>query len=79
MTVLGLIVTGLIKDDYLSAGDPRRLINAIDFNGRICGVGSGVENKPNGYYMLDGSGTVRNIFFPFLTVFAHRGFSYQIT
>lgn len=57
MTVLGLIVTGLIKDDYLSAGDPRRLINAIDFNGRICGVGTGVENKPNGYYMLDGSGT----------------------
>lgn len=56
MTVLGLIVTGLIKDKYLTEGDPRRLINAIDFNGRICGVGSGVEDKPNGYYMLDGSG-----------------------
>lgn len=56
MTVLGLIVTGLIKNDSLTAGDPRRLINPIDYNGQICGVGTGVGGKPNGYYMLDGSG-----------------------
>ena len=56
MTVLGLIVTGQIKNSYLTAGDPRRLINAVDYNGHICGVGSGVGGKPNGYYMLDGSG-----------------------
>ena len=56
MTVLGLIVTGLIENDNLKAGDPRRLVNPIDYNGHICGVGSGVESKPNGYYMLDGSG-----------------------
>jgi len=58
MTVLGLIVTGLIENDNLTAGDPRRLINPIDYNGRICGVGTGVGDKPNGYYMLDGSGTI---------------------
>ena len=62
MTVLGLIVTGLIENDNLTAGDPRRLINPIDYNGRICGVGTGVGDKPNGYYMLDGSGT--NYFCP---------------
>jgi hypothetical protein len=56
MTVLGLISTGLIDNSYLTAGDPRRLVNSIDYNGRICGVGNGVENKPSGYYMLDGSG-----------------------
>jgi len=61
MTVLGLIVTGLITNDYLSAGDPRRLINPIDYNGRICGVGSGVGDKPNGYYMLDGSGIILHL------------------
>lgn len=58
MSALGLIVTGLIKSESLAAGDPRRLINPIDYNGKICGVGTGVGDKPNGYYMLDGSGTL---------------------
>lgn len=43
MTLLGLIVTGLIPDESLEPGDPRRLINGIDYDGRICGVDTDVE------------------------------------
>lgn len=38
MTVLGFIVTGAIPNASLEPGDPRRLINGIDYDGRICGV-----------------------------------------
>lgn len=43
MTLLGLIVTGAIPNDNLEPGDPRRLINGIDYDGRICGVDAEVE------------------------------------
>jgi hypothetical protein len=55
LTAVGLVVTGAIEDDNLDKGDPRRLINAIDYDGNICGYDSGVYDKPNAYYMLDGS------------------------
>lgn len=55
MTGIGLVVTGLIKDDNLDAGKPELLINSMDYDGRICGVDTGVEDKPNAYYMLDTS------------------------
>ena len=43
MTLLGLIVTGAIPNESLEPGDPRRLINGIDYDGRICGVDADVE------------------------------------
>mmetsp|Transcript_3147 Transcript_3147/g.4913 ORF Transcript_3147/g.4913 Transcript_3147/m.4913 type:complete len:688 (+) Transcript_3147:32-2095(+) len=55
MTGVGLVVTGLIEDKNLDAGDPRRLLYPIDYEGHICGYHDGVGSKPNGYYMLDGS------------------------
>lgn len=45
MTGLGLIVIGVIPSDSLEPGDPRRLLNGIDYNHRICGVDSGVKVK----------------------------------
>ncbi|CAN0135739.1 unnamed protein product [Discosporangium mesarthrocarpum] len=56
MTVLGLIVTGVIPNDKLEPGDPRRLVNGIDYNGRICGVDTEVEAKSKIYYMPSTSG-----------------------
>jgi hypothetical protein len=53
MTGIGLVATGAIADDNLSAGEPARLLNAIDVEGRICGHSKGVEDKPNAYYMLN--------------------------
>lgn len=43
MTMLGLIVTGVIPHDGLEPGNPKRLINGIDYEGRICGVGTQVQ------------------------------------
>lgn len=43
MTLLGLIVTGMIPAEGLEPGNPKRLINGIDYEGRICGVGSEVK------------------------------------
>lgn len=43
MTLLGLIVTGMIPHSGLEPGNPKRLINGIDYEGRICGVGSEVK------------------------------------
>ena len=43
MTLLGLIVTGMIPHDGLEPGNPKRLINGIDYEGRICGVGTQVK------------------------------------
>ena len=51
MTIIGLIVVGAIEDDRLRAGDPNRLLHAIDYDGRICGVDKGVKDRPNAYYM----------------------------
>ncbi|CAM9299589.1 unnamed protein product, partial [Laminaria digitata] len=56
MTLLGLIVTGAIPNDSLEPGNPRRLINGIDYDGRICGVDADVEEKSNIYYLSSGDG-----------------------
>jgi hypothetical protein len=56
MTLLGFVGCGIIQDDRLQEGNPKRLLNPIDYNGRVCGSSSGVEAKGAGYYLLDGSG-----------------------
>lgn len=47
MTILGLIVTGVVSHESLEPGDPRRLLNGIDYDGRICGVDSAVKVRQN--------------------------------
>lgn len=59
MTIVGLIVLGAIKDEHLSAGNPYRLTNTIDYEGNICGIDHGVKNKGKGYYLPDLTGTTR--------------------
>lgn len=54
MTILGFIVTGVIKSDKLDKGDPMLLTNGIDYAGRICGATSGVKQRGNAYYMATG-------------------------
>jgi hypothetical protein len=66
MTIIGLIVLGAIKDDHLSAGNPYRLTNTIDSEGRICGFDSGVKNEGKGYYMPDMTGLDHDIDLPCL-------------
>lgn len=56
MTIIGLIVLGAIQDDRLKPGDPNRLIHAIDYDGRICGVDKGVKDRANAYYMTSSAG-----------------------
>lgn len=56
MTIIGLIVLGAIRDDHLSTGNPYRLTNAIDYDGRICGFDSGVKDLKKAYYMPDLTG-----------------------
>jgi hypothetical protein len=53
MTIIGLIVTGAIQDDSLQTGNPYRLTNAMDYEGSICGIDSGVKNLGKGYYLGD--------------------------
>lgn len=57
MTILGFVVTGVIKSDKLDKGDPMLLTNGIDYDGRICGASSGVKSRKNTYYMATGAGT----------------------
>lgn len=57
MTFIGLVVLGAIKDDRLEAGNPYRLTNSMDYNGRICGYHSEVKDLKYGYYLPDLSGT----------------------
>lgn len=58
MTFIGLIVLGAIEDSHLTAGNPYRLTNAMDYNGRICGYHSEVKSKKYGYYLPDLTGSV---------------------
>ena len=53
MTIIGLIVCGIIKSPTLQKGDPYRLVNAIDYNGKICGIEGNVSSTPYGYYLPD--------------------------
>jgi len=55
MTILGLIATGAIESESMKAGNPARLLNAMDYKGRICGYSEGVKDKEVGYYMPDTS------------------------
>lgn len=55
MTILGFVAIGLIKSDQLTPGNPARLINAMDYRGRICGYSPGVEDKDVGYFFPDSS------------------------
>ena len=55
MTGVGFVACGIIEDPNLPAGNPARLINSIDYDGRICGYDTAVKNLPYGYYMLDKS------------------------
>ncbi|CAM9740877.1 unnamed protein product [Ascophyllum nodosum] len=56
MTALGLVVTGTIPHESLEPGKPQRLINGIDYNGRICGIDSGVEDRSKIYFVPSGEG-----------------------
>lgn len=56
MTAIGLVATGFVENSNIQQGDPRRLINAIDYKGNICGVESEVHSKKLAYYMLDQTG-----------------------
>ncbi|CAM9190959.1 unnamed protein product, partial [Ectocarpus sp. 12 AP-2014] len=56
MTMLGFIVTGLIPNDGLEPGNPKRLLNGIDYEGRICGVGTTVQARENIYFLPSGNG-----------------------
>ncbi|KAL7548947.1 hypothetical protein ACHAWF_012218 [Thalassiosira exigua] len=46
MTGVGMAATGVIESEYISKGDPRRLVNGMDYHGNLCGVTNYV--KPNG-------------------------------
>lgn len=48
-TVLGLIVIGAVESVYLEPGNPYRLINGIDYEGRICGSDDGVADLHKWY------------------------------
>ena len=62
MTFIGLIVTGVIENDKLQKGDPQRLINGMDYNGKICGIDTAVTamntsiaDLPKAYYLPSGA------------------------
>lgn len=54
MTVVGFLTTGLLESNRIKVGNPARLTNAMDHDGRICGYDSGVASKPYGYYLPEG-------------------------
>lgn len=58
MTILGFVAIGIIKSDKLKPGNPARLINAMDYRGRICGYSDGVRNKDLGYFFPDSSSII---------------------
>jgi hypothetical protein len=52
MTILGFIAIGIIDNPNLPQGNPRKLLNAVDYQGRVCGYDS-LKHLPYGYYLLD--------------------------
>mmetsp|Transcript_5602 Transcript_5602/g.10068 ORF Transcript_5602/g.10068 Transcript_5602/m.10068 type:complete len:648 (+) Transcript_5602:644-2587(+) len=61
MTGVGLAATGVIESDHIKKGDPRRLVNGMDYYGNLCGVtnymtpsGEDVINLPKAYPMPSG-------------------------
>ena len=62
MTVIGMIVLGVVKNDKLPEGDPARLINGIDYTGEICGLSTkrnemnvSISTLPKAYYLPSGA------------------------
>ena len=45
---------GWIDSEEIPRGNPYRLINAIDWNGQLCGFGADVKGKNYAYYMASG-------------------------
>lgn len=54
MSAVGLIVTGAVDSESLPQGNPMRLTNGIDYNGKICGLDSPVQDKSKAYYLPSG-------------------------
>jgi hypothetical protein len=55
VSIIGLIVTGAIQNPTLTAGNPYRLLHAVDYTNHICGFDNGVTSTPYGYYLSDSS------------------------
>lgn len=45
--VMAWVAMTYLGFDAIQQGNPDILLNGIDYNGRICGVDSAVEDKPN--------------------------------
>ena len=56
MTLIGFAACGVYKSQYFPAGKYQRITNPTDYKGQICGYDDAVLNKPNAYFMLDGTG-----------------------
>ena len=54
MTGVGFAALGWIESEEIPRGNPYRLINAIDWNGQLCGFGEDVKGKNYAYYMASG-------------------------
>ena len=54
MTGVGFAALGWIESESLPRGNPYRLINAIDWQGQLCGFGDDVKGKNYAYYMASG-------------------------
>ena len=51
MTGVGLAAMGIFPSKYIRAGDPRRLVNGIDYHGNMCGITNYMT--PNGDDTID--------------------------
>lgn len=61
MTGVGLAATGIIESEHIQKGDPRRLVNGMDYHGNLCGVtnyaipsGEDTIDLPKAYPMPSG-------------------------
>jgi hypothetical protein len=59
LTVIGFIVCGVIESDDLPPGNPAKLTHMLDYDGGICAVTDGVEDKPYAYFLPSGQARVR--------------------
>lgn len=69
MTIVGFIACGVINDPRLPKGNPKKLVNPIDYQGNVCGVDSSVENNQYAYYFADGQGNLWSMDSIFLYLF----------
>ena len=54
LTIVGFIVCGVIESEDLPPGNPAKLTHMLDYDGGICSVTDGVEDKPYAYYLPSG-------------------------